>query len=65
MDPLPFQRLRICEDLEVTLTYYNEYKGTTLKIRVRRPSDPHNTLRLLTYWIRPEEVKTTLKPMED
>ena len=56
-DPLPFQRLIIGKDLEVTLTYYKEHKGRTLKVRVQRPSDPHNTLRLLTYWIRPEEVK--------
>ena len=58
-DPLPFQRLIIAPDLEVTLTYYKEHKGRTLKVRVQRPSDPHNTLRLLTYWIRPEEEKTS------
>ena len=58
-DPLPFQRLIIGKDLEVTLTYYQESKGKTLKVRILRPSDPHNTLRLLTYWIRPEEVKTS------
>ena len=58
-DPLPFQRLIIAPDLEVTLTYYQESKGKTLKVRVQRPSDPHNTLRLLTFWIRPEEEKTS------
>ena len=55
-DPLPFHTVTLAEDLVLTLTYYREHKGKTLKVRILRPSDPH-TLRLLTFWMRPEEFK--------